>query len=175
MPTILAHTYLALGASIGSGRPWVSRRLAVACVAASVLPDFDALGYWAGVPYGSIWGHRGATHSILASALVAVCAAWFAPRLQARRWVAATAVGLSMVSHGLLDAATSGGKGVAFFWPLTTERFFFPWHPIRVSPMGTGIFSARGVAVLASEIVWVGLPAIALGVGLWVVRRRRKL
>jgi len=28
--------------------------------------------------------------------------------------------------HGLLDMITNGGKGVAFLWPFTSERFFFP-------------------------------------------------
>jgi inner membrane protein len=29
----------------------------------AVVPDADALGYKLGVPYESVWGHRGITHS----------------------------------------------------------------------------------------------------------------
>jgi inner membrane protein len=172
MPTLLGHAFLPLGAALAADRRFVSRPLAISCVVASILPDLDAIGYSLGVPYGSVWGHRGATHSLVAVAAVAGIAFWLAPWLKAKRWLASVAVGLSMASHGVLDAATSGGKGVAFFWPWSAERFFFPWHPIRVSPMGLGIFSARGVAVMASELLWVGLPALVLAAIWWAVRRR---
>ncbi|MBK9576904.1 MAG: metal-dependent hydrolase [Fibrobacteres bacterium] len=175
MPTILGHAFLPLGAALAADRHFVSRPLAIACVVASMLPDLDGIGYSLGVPYGSVWGHRGATHSLLAVAVVAGLAFSFAPRLKAKRWVAAVAVGLSIASHSVLDAATSGGKGVAFFWPFSPERYFFPWHPIRVSPMGLGIFSARGVVVMASELLWVGLPALAMAIGWWVVKRRGRV
>ena len=76
---------------------------------------------------------------------------------------------LATASHGVLDAMTSGGGGVAFFAPLHDERYFFPWRPILVSPMSIRrFFSERGVRIFASEIVWVWIPAavfalIALG------------
>jgi hypothetical protein len=43
---------------------------------------------------------------------------------------------LATASHGLLDAMTDGGLGVAFFSPFDKHRYFFPWTPIRVSPIG---------------------------------------
>jgi inner membrane protein len=64
------------------------------------------------------------------------------------------------MSHGLLDAMTDGGLGVAFFAPFHNERFFFPWTPIRVSPIGAGFFSARGLTTLKSELLWVWLPCV---------------
>ncbi|HNY30558.1 MAG TPA: metal-dependent hydrolase [Fibrobacteria bacterium] len=172
MPTILGHAFLPLGAAVAADRRYVSRPLAITCLIASMLPDLDSLGYFAGVPYGSAWGHRGATHSLLAVAVVAGTAFVAAPRLKSSRWIAGSAVGLSMASHGILDALTSGGKGVAFLWPFDSTRFFLPWHPIRVSPMGMGIFSGRGVVVVASELLWVGLPALAMALGWWLERRR---
>ena len=36
--------------------------------------------------------------------------------------------------HGLLDAMTDGGLGVAFFSPFDNRRYFLPWTPIRVIP-----------------------------------------
>ena len=54
-------------------------------------------------------------------------------------------------SHGVLDAFTDGGKGIALLWPMTAERFFFPWRPIPVAPIGAGMWSARGLFVLAFE------------------------
>jgi inner membrane protein len=77
-------------------------------------------------------------------------------------------------SHGLLDALTDGGLGVAFFAPFDAGRYFLPWTPIRVSPIGLGFFSARGAEVLASEVVWVWLPALALVAAVWAGRKLLK-
>jgi inner membrane protein len=69
---------------------------------------------------------------------------------------------LVAVSHGLLDALTDGGLGVAFFAPFDGRRYFFPWRPIEVSPIGLGFFSARGARTFLSELQWVWLPTGAL-------------
>ncbi len=51
---------------------------------------------------------------------------------------------------------TNGGIGVAFFAPFDAGRYDLPWRPIVVSPLGIRrFFSAWGVAVVASEAVWV--------------------
>jgi inner membrane protein len=71
---------------------------------------------------------------------------------------------ISMASHGVLDAFTSGGLGPALFWPFDDTRYFAPISPIRVSPIGAGFFSARGVAVLFSEALWVWMPAALMAV-----------
>jgi inner membrane protein len=69
---------------------------------------------------------------------------------------------LAVASHLVLDSLTDGGLGVAAFAPFDDARYFAPWRPIRVSPIGAAFFSPRGLLVLASEIVWVWLPALAL-------------
>jgi inner membrane protein len=65
-------------------------------------------------------------------------------------------------SHGIHDAFTNGGLGIAFFAPFSAARYFFPVTPIEVSPIVHGFFSERGVRVLASEMVWVWTPALVL-------------
>jgi inner membrane protein len=78
---------------------------------------------------------------------------------------------LVTASHGFLDAMTDGGLGVAFFSPFDNRRFFLPWTPVRVSPIGVSrFFSARGLAVLQSEVLWIWLPAILLAVAALMVR-----
>jgi inner membrane protein len=68
----------------------------------------------------------------------------------------------------VLDAATDGGLGVALLAPFDAERVFFPFRPIAVSPIGASAFvSARGAAVLASELLWIWLPFALLGLALW--------
>jgi len=80
---------------------------------------------------------------------------------------------LATASHGFLDAMTDGGLGVAFFSPFDNHRFFLPWTPIRVSPIGVGrFFTDRGLAVLQSELLWICVPAALLALTAWLIRRR---
>jgi inner membrane protein len=65
-----------------------------------------------------------------------------------------------VASHGVLDAMTTGGLGVEFFWPVDTHRYFLPWRFIPVAPLGARMFSARGLSVLLTEAV-LFLPAWA--------------
>jgi inner membrane protein len=58
---------------------------------------------------------------------------------------------------------TTGGLGVAFFSPFSNTRYFFPWRPIAVSPIGARFFSPRGFAVLLSEALWVWTPMLVAG------------
>jgi inner membrane protein len=81
---------------------------------------------------------------------------------------------LATASHGILDAMTDGGSGIALFAPFDDTRYFFPWQPIRVSPISLERFlSERGLRVLQSEMLWVWLPVTALVAIVTVVRRRR--
>ena len=69
---------------------------------------------------------------------------------------------------------TNGGKGVGFFIPFSTKRYFLPWRPIRVSPIGATNFAANAGAVLRSELLWVWLPFAAIAfAGLTLTRMRR--
>ena len=59
-------------------------------------------------------------------------------------------------SHPFLDAMTDGGEGIAFFSPFSNHRYFFPYRPIMVSPLGVGaFFGLRGLLVLANEFLLV--------------------
>lgn len=177
MPTIFSHAV----ASLAMGKVYTGERsparfwvLAAAC---AMLPDADVLGFAFGVRYGDMLGHRGLTHS-LAFALVAGCvfARLASPRapLRSKRFLGlALFFSAATASHGLLDAFTDGGLGVAFFAPFDATRYFFPWRPIEVSPIGLGFFSDYGLAVLLSEITWVWLPSLALVLLAWAARKLR--
>ena len=156
-------------------RARVPRHFALVGALAAVVPDFDVIGFRFGVDYGDALGHRGLTHSLLfAAALGASIVALSRPgngETPTPTWSYLT---LAIASHGIFDAFTNGGRGVALLAPFTHERFFFPWRPIEVSPIGISrLFSARGADVLMSELVWVGIPALALALlGLAITRRR---
>ena len=79
---------------------------------------------------------------------------------------------LLTASHGILDALTNGGLGIAIFSPFSNERYFFPWTPITVSPIGVaGFLSKRGWLVLKSELLWVWLPASLIAVVSTIIRK----
>lgn len=142
----------------------------------SVLPDLDVIGFPFGIQYGDMWGHRGLTHSVsfaalLAGILVALCN-------RGKPAIAMTGLFLYFflctASHGVLDAMTNGGLGVAFFSPFDTTRYFFSVRPVLVSPIGiTEFFSEYGARVLANESIWIGLPSLALFVLLRAIQRVR--
>jgi len=169
-----AFTHAVAGIAIGTAfrRPAQSTRFWLLGVAGAVIPDLDGIGFWLGVPYDSVFGHRGFTHSLFFAALFAsVCLFAFDRSTSAERRGIWLYLFLATASHGVLDAMTSGGGGIAFFAPFVNERYFFPWRPILVSPMSPRrFFTARGAAVLASEIVWVWIPATLFVLLMKVVR-----
>ena len=78
-------------------------------------------------------------------------------------------------SHGILDAMTDGGLGVAFFAPFDDTRYFFPFRPIKVSPIGLSFFSDRGLDVIGSELLWVWIPGIVIATTVLSLRKLRRL
>ena len=92
--------------------------------------------------------------------------------LRASRSAAFAVVFISCASHGLLDALSSGGLGVAFLSPFSNHRYFLPWRPIAISPLDVDLFfSDWGLRVLRSEALWVWLPCALVG-GLGFLIRR---
>ena len=164
MPTIITHPAIAL---LKTWFPRLSWRIAILGAVLSILPDLDTIGFAYGVPYGSTFGHRGFTHSIAFALITASLGS-----LIARTRSAFPFLFLCAISHPIFDALTDGGLGIAFFSPFSNTRYFFPWRPIRVSPIGTRIFNARGLQTLASEFVWVWIPCGVVAL-LTIFRRRR--
>ena len=121
--------------------------------AVSMLPDADVIGFGFGVEYGDPWGHRGATHSlsfaIAVGLAIGFAARWF-KRPVARTALVATVV---LASHGLLDTLTDGGLGCALLWPFDLTRYFAPWRPIPVAPIGLAFLSPYGLVISLTELV----------------------
>jgi inner membrane protein len=134
----------------------------------SLLPDLDVIGFGFGIAYEDAFGHRGATHSILFAVVIAVGGAVIARIRGEPALRVFVLVGLVVLSHGLLDMLTDGGLGVAIFFPSNT-RYFFPWRPLPVAPIGRAFFSPYGARVAATESAYLA-PLIALS--LWSLLRR---
>ena len=175
MPTILSHAVVAVCA--GRALPPLDpmpRRLWVVLAGLAMLPDLDVVAFALHVPYGSPWGHRGATHSLAAAVVVGLLAALALRRTLPLPWPLAWACfAAAMASHGALDAFTDGGSGVAFLFPFDDGRCFAPWRPLRVSPIGLHFLGTWGLATLASEARWLWVPSLVLLV-IGVLRRRRR-
>lgn len=120
--------------------------------ALSFLPDADVIGFGFGIAYGDPWGHRGATHSLAFSLALGVAVGLGARYLQKPAFRTGALAALVVASHALLDTLTNGGLGCAIFWPFDLTRYFAPWTPIPVSPIGLGYLSPRGVRVFVTEL-----------------------
>lgn len=152
-------------------------RFWIVATVCAVLPDADVIGFALGIRYGDVPGHRGLSHSILVAVLVGWLVVWVffrEPVAGVRKSALVFFFFVATISHGCLDALTNGGLGVAFFAPLENTRYFFPWRPIEVSPIGAQFFSERGMTVLLSELRWVWLPSLVT-LTAWAMWRRRAM
>jgi len=136
-----------------------SKVLLMLAILSSIIPDADVIAFYFGIPYDHAFGHRGFTHSISFAVLWSgLLTAIFS---KGKQLIFFSVVFVATLSHGVLDAMTSGGKGVGFFIPFSFERYFFPFRTIKVSPIGVGkFFSEWGIQVLISEIKFILLPCV---------------
>ncbi|RLA92872.1 MAG: metal-dependent hydrolase, partial [Deltaproteobacteria bacterium] len=164
---IISHTVVAVAAGKAFAPQDVPDHFWLLSIACSIVPDADVIGFSFGIPYDHVFGHRGFFHSpffgllmsifvvgVFFSAVVIFCNQWFFYFIF---------FFLLSASHGLLDAFTNGGLGVALLSPFDNTRYFFPWTPIVVSPIGIkGFFSKWGLMVIKSELLWIWLPSLLI-------------
>jgi inner membrane protein len=178
MASALTHGFVGLVATaLYASRP-VPRRLYVLAAACAILPDADVIAFPLGIPYSHLLGHRGLSHSIAFALVTGMLVTWLAFRdLRAGSkawWGRSLFLAAVTASHGVLDALTNGGLGVAFFAPLSDKRHFLPWRPIVVSPVNVRHFAGTWAKrVLVSEVKWVWIPALALLAIVVLARRAR--
>lgn len=175
MPTVLTHAVV--GAAIAQMLAPCELRGKIAWIAAAcaMLPDADVLGFGLGVPYDDLFGHRGFTHSLFFASLVALAVTGLLrSKIHGRDLLRVlVCIFAATASHGILDALTNGGLGVAFFAPFDSARYFFSVRPILVSPIGLSAFlTRRGLATLGSEVIWVWPASICVFLWARLVRCR---
>ena len=179
MPSEFTHIFAAgvLGKAYAPEK--MPARFWVLSAVCSVLPDVDVVGFYYGIKYGDMFGHRGFFHSLtfalLASALVVILAFPSLQRFSKRWWGMVAFFFMVTASHGFLDAMTDKGLGVGFFIPFDNARYFLPWRPIFASPMHIRkFFSHDGLVVLTEEIIWIWIPFLLLYAGVRVSRDRKR-
>ena len=170
MATIFSHALVAIAA----GKAGKRAERVIACGALlAILPDIDVIGLPFGISHYDYLGHRGFTHSLIFALAAAAVAAFVVTRNEpplARAWRSNFIFLFACAaSHGLLDAMTNGGAGIAFFSPFSNARYFLPWTPLEVSPIGRDFFSEDGVDTLLSEAKWLWLPCA----GVWLIAKWR--
>src|ERR1043166_3839289 len=135
MCTIMTHPVVPIALSVLLPVEMISKPLIAAGAICSIVPDFDVLGFSFGVRYGSMFGHRGFTHSILFALLLAVIVTLtLFDGNSENRLVVFGFLFLSILSHPILDALTNGGSGVGFFAPFSNTRYFFSFRADRGLP-----------------------------------------
>lgn len=180
LPTVFTHAIAGAAIALAVAPSGRVRTTVALAVGAAILPDLDAIGYVIGTRHHlhGLFGHRGITHSLLFASAVAIAAGILVRRTQPvakETWRVLLAVFAAALSHGMLDALTNGGSGVAFLAPFDNARYFFPVRPISVSPLrASALFTTRGITVMRSEVFWVWLPATAVAVSSLMLRARRK-
>lgn len=164
MPTAITHALVGLGlAKVFATHPLPPSFWGLS-VALALLPDLDIVTFWLGIPYGSRFGHRGFSHSLCCALLVSLPVALLTfQSFGYSWWLLWGYFFVVMVSHGVADAFTNGGYGIAFFSPFDSTRYFFPWRPVEVAPISlTAFFGPWGRRVILSEALWIWLPLAAV-------------
>ncbi len=176
MPTIITHSVIAASSAYGFSHGRETVKLVFLSIACSLLPDADVVGYhWFYIPSYSFFGHRGFFHSPFFAALfsIFIVAIFYRKEVMFSKqwWKYVLYFFLVGASHGVLDAMTNGGNGIALLSPITNNRYFLPWTPIEVSPLSIKSFlSPRGLTVLVSELLWIWVPLFLTVIGLKLKR-----
>jgi inner membrane protein len=111
MPTTFTHIFVAeVLAKTGFGQEKMPMRFWVLTAVCSILPDIDIVGFYLGIKYGHVLGHRGFFHS-LSFALFVDIAVLVLPfpavtRFSRKWWAMLAFFFVVTASHGLLDSMT---------------------------------------------------------------------
>lgn len=169
MPSCISHAVVGAcaGAAVSNGT--APRRLMLFSILAAMAPDVDVLSFPFNLPRDNLFSHRGIFHSIFFAALAGLLFAWLFWRREQissrAKWFFSGYFFMVILLHGVLDAFTNGGEGVAFFAPFIDKRIFFNFTPIEVSPVNPLVFlHGPGAEILANELAWVWMPALGVAI-----------
>ena len=174
MASFFSHPAFPVGIVISKVTDKISKKLLVLCILLTLLPDADVITFRFGIPYASQWGHRGFTHSITFALVMGLVSMLFSTKLESTKKIVFLTTFLSTLSHSVFDALTNGGLGVALLWPFDHNRYFFPFRPVEVSPIGVrGFLSHRGIVIVLNEILWIWSPCLILSFLVRKVKNRQ--
>jgi len=163
MPSLLGHAVAGLAITTAFRGDDLPRRTWPLAAFCAMAPDLDWFVSLLPLHRGHVLNHRGVSHSLFVALLLAAVVFLFAFRREQRRgdvWLCLT---IAALSHGLLDALTAGGVGVALFMPFSATRWACLWQPGHVAPLPLGRDHTQAfLASLWAEALWIGMPALLL-------------
>ncbi|RLB10571.1 MAG: metal-dependent hydrolase [Deltaproteobacteria bacterium] len=167
MPSLISHAVVGLAIGMAVSTKHTDHSFIWLSVIASCFPDIDGLSFVFGIPYKSLFGHRGFFHSIFFALLLSSTIVYLyfpeAKLFSANWFFYESTFFLITLSHGILDAMTAGGMGVAFFSPFSQKRYLFPWKPMIACPLTVeDFFSEWGKIVVKSEFICIWLPCFII-------------
>lgn len=175
MPTVITHAAVAVAGGIAFAPRDVPHHFWPLAILCSTIADADVIAFSFGIPYHHFFGHRGFFHSpffgfLLSLFLMAIC--FRNLEILSAKWIFYFIYFFFLVaSHGLLDAFTDGGLGIALLSPFDNERYFFPWTPIKVSPISIQTFFSKwGWSVFKNELLWIWMPSFVILVLARIIR-----
>ena len=176
MPSIITHSFIGiLSASLFKTTKF-KIKFFLFSILCPILPDLDVIAFKFGISYEHFLGHRGFFHSLFFAfilSLIVVSLFFSSKEIRLKSKLGLLIYFFVLTStHGILDAFTSGGLGIALLSPFDNTRYFFPYTPIKVSPIGIAAFFGEwGKRVMISEMLWVWLPAIGIFILLKIILR----
>jgi inner membrane protein len=163
MPMTTTHALVPLAATLAFAKPPIPWKLVIVAAFAAAAPDVDWLSrHLLHSPPGSIYAHRGATHSLFIALAAGFLAALAHRQLGVRALTAGVVVAAAMASHGLLDMMTDSVQPVAYLWPLSSDRLFADWRPFHASEVHMAHLFAQTWARFRSELWQLIIPMFAL-------------
>lgn len=175
MASAFGHALVAITAGKTYSKKFTSLKFFILGCVCATFPDLDVIMFQF-VSYNHFLGHRGFFHSLVFCFLFALLITFLFFRTEkagSKPWfIYVFYFFLCGASHAIFDMLTTGGLGIAIFAPFDNTRYFFPWRPIKVSPIGIGnFFSDRGWHVIKSELVWIGIPCFVYMLVLKFIRK----
>ena len=164
MASAFGHAALVLGGQKLFPDKTMGTKVIILGICSAVFPDLDVFFHHIvdySHPFYEYLEHRGITHSILYAIVWALAITAIFHRKNQHKSLLVLFYFMCSISHGILDAFTTGGDGIGFLMPFSTERYFTPFKVIKVSPIGISrFFSEWGIRVLKSEFIYIGIPSI---------------
>jgi inner membrane protein len=174
MPMSTTHALLPLAVAVAVAKRPIPWTLIIVTMIASAAPDIDGLfKHFLGVPPNSIYGHRGATHSLFLALAAGLAAAAFHKLLGVRPLTAGVCVAAAMASHGILDMMTDSGQPVAYLWPVSSGRLFADWRPIHSGPVHIANLATHVFARFQSELRQLIVPMFVIAFAVRCIRAAR--
>jgi inner membrane protein len=175
LPTFIAHSVIGVAAGTAFAPKVASKRFLFLSIFCAAIPDADVIGFFFGIPNYHVIGHRGFFHSPFFSLLLSIFIVYIFFRnkklFSNSWWFYMSYFFLLSASHGILDALTNGGSGIALLSPFDKTRYFFLWSPIMVTPLNVKDFIGNwGLMVIRSELLWIWLPSLSIFIVSRVIR-----